>query len=138
MPRQGRLPILLALPRNMRCSPFPRGVWPKLRHKETNVDVDIHPEHARPGTPARPAPTTIPHPAKLGAGEGQLKYIELLGLIELKLAAGRARDESDVVELILANLGQVDALRVHLATVHEQYARQFDHLVARAHDQAAQ
>ncbi|MHB0960268.1 MAG: hypothetical protein ACYC6N_16110 [Pirellulaceae bacterium] len=74
------------------------GARPKLCHKETGVEVDILPEDARPGTPSRPAPTTIPHPAKFGAEEGRLRYIDLLGLIELKLAAGRARDESDVKE----------------------------------------
>ena len=113
------------------------GVWPKLRHKETGVDVDILPEDAVPGTPSRPAPTRIPHPAKLGAEEGRLKYIDLLGLIELKLAAGRARDESDVVELVLANPDRIDVVRAHLATVHAQYAERFDELVVRARDQAA-
>ena len=113
------------------------GVWPKLRHKETCVDVDILPENAVPGTPARPAPTQILHPARMGAETGRLKYIDLPGLIELKLAAGRARDESDVVELVLANPDRIDALRAHLASVHAQYAEQFDELVARARDQAA-
>lgn len=40
-----------------------RGLWPKLHHKETGVDVDILPENAVPGTASQPAPTTIPHPA---------------------------------------------------------------------------
>lgn len=113
------------------------GVWPKLHHKETGVDVDILPEDALPGTPSHPAPTRIPHPARLGAEEGRLRYIDLPGLIELKLAAGRARDESDVVELVLANPDRIDALRAHLATVHAQYVERFDELVARARDQAA-
>ena len=64
------------------------GVWPKLRHKETGVDVDILPEDAVPGTPSRPAPTRIPHPAKLGAEEGRLKYIDLLGLDRTQTGGG--------------------------------------------------
>ena len=42
--------------------PLQKGRWPKVLHKETGVQVDILPEGARPGTAARPAPTTIPHP----------------------------------------------------------------------------
>lgn len=114
----------------------PRGVWPKLRHKETGVDVDILPENAVPGTASHPAPTRIPHPSRLGAQSGRLSYILLPGLIELKLAAGRARDESDVVELVLANPDRTSAVREHLAAVHVEYADRFDELVARARDQA--
>jgi hypothetical protein len=53
--------------------PQPEGRWPKLRHKETDVQVDLLPEAARPGTEARPAPTTIPHPGRMGAKAGVLK-----------------------------------------------------------------
>jgi hypothetical protein len=38
----------------------PEGRWPKLRHRETGIAVDILPEGGRPGTASRPAPTTIP------------------------------------------------------------------------------
>jgi len=112
------------------------GMWPKLRHKESDVGVDILPEGATPGTASNPAPTTIPHPSRLGAEIGRLKYIELAGLVELKLAAGRARDESDVVELILANPDRVHAVRQHLAAIHERYVERFDELAARAREQA--
>ncbi|MGI6416564.1 MAG: hypothetical protein ACOX1P_12910 [Thermoguttaceae bacterium] len=112
-----------------------RGLWPKLHHKETGVDVDILPENAIPGTASQPAPTAIPHPARLGAQRGRLTYILLPGLVELKLAAGRARDDSDVVELVLANPDLTDAIREHLATVHPRYVERFDCLVARARDQ---
>lgn len=116
--------------------PRREGAWPKLRHKESDIQVDLLPEGATPGTPAKPAPTTIPHPSRLGAREGPLAYISLLGLIELKLAAGRARDESDVVELIRANPDQVDAIRRHLAGVHKRYLARFNELVTRAEEQA--
>ena len=55
----------------------PEGRWPKLCHRETGIEVDILPEGGRPGTAARPAPTTIPHPAKMGAVRGTLRYILL-------------------------------------------------------------
>lgn len=56
-------------------------------------------------------------------------------MIELKIAAGRARDESDVVELVRANGEQVEALRQHLAGVHRDYLAAFDRLVGRAREQ---
>ncbi len=115
--------------------PAREGVWPKLRHKESDVSVDILPEGAIPGTPSKPAPTAIPHPSRLGARVGCLKYIDLAGLVELKLAAGRARDESDVVELIRANPDRIQDIRRHLESVHEQYVARFDELVLRARAQ---
>jgi hypothetical protein len=63
------------------------------------------------------------------------RYIDLPGLVELKLAAGRARDESDVVELIRVNPDQVDALRAHLAQVNQRYVNRFSALVAMAQEQ---
>ena len=46
--------------------PQAEGHWPKVRHKDADVKVDILPEGGRPGTVSRPAPTTIPHPSVLG------------------------------------------------------------------------
>lgn len=110
----------------------PAGHWPKARHKETDIQVDLLPEGGRPGTASRPAPTTIPHPTTLGAEPGMLHYITLPGLVELKLAAGRIRDDADLVELIRANPDDVDALRRHLATVHPDYAQRFEELATHA------
>jgi hypothetical protein len=115
--------------------PHQFGRWPKLRHKETDVKVDILPEGARPGSAAKPAPTTIPHPAAMGAVTGTLRYMRLNSLMELKIAAGRARDESDVVELIRANPDKLDAVRQHLGSVHPDYLRAFDVLAQRAREQ---
>jgi hypothetical protein len=115
--------------------PQPAGRWPKLIHKETGVKVDILPEGERPGTPTKPAPTTLPHPSALGAAGSMLRYIHLRALIELKLAAGRGRDESDVIELVRANPGQVDVVRQHLGSVHADYVVEFDRLVQRAREQ---
>jgi hypothetical protein len=59
----------------------------------------------------------------------------LPSLIELKLAAGRARDEADVVELIRVNPEHLDAIRVHLSSVHFDYLEHFNQLVERAREQ---
>jgi hypothetical protein len=115
--------------------PQPPGRWPKLMHKETGIKVDILPEGQRPGTTSKPAPTTLPHPSALGAGGAALRYITLPALIELKLAAGRARDESDVIELVRANPDQIDSVRQHLSSVHADYVTAFDRLVERAREQ---
>ena len=111
------------------------GRRPKLMHESTEVQVDILPEGQRPGTPSRPAPTTLPHPSARGTAAGKLRYITLAGLVELKLAAGRARDEADVVELLRANAAQVDSLRRQLESVHPNYVAAFDRLLARAREQ---
>jgi hypothetical protein len=114
----------------------PEGRWPKLRHRETEIEVDVLPEGGRPGTASRPAPTTIPHPKMMGAVRGILKYISLLSLIELKLAAGRLRDEADVVELLRENRDRIDELRRHLQAVHPQYADRFAELLTRIDEPA--
>lgn len=114
------------------------GRWPKLIHKETGIQVDILPEGARPGTASRPAPTTIPHPATMGAATGVLRYISLPCLIELKIAAGRARDHGDVVELLRANPDRSADIRQHLAAVHADYVRILDELAQAAREQEDQ
>lgn len=114
----------------------PEGSWPKLLHRETGIEVDILPEGGRPGTASRPAPTTIPHPNEMGAARGMLKYISLSSLIELKLAAGRLRDEADVVELARENRDQVEEVRRHLLAVHSQYAARFEELLQQLDDAA--
>jgi hypothetical protein len=115
--------------------PIPEGRWPKMRHKPTDVQVDVLPEGAYPGTASRPAPTAIPHPAKLGGQKATLNYIDLPGLVELKLAAGRGRDEADVIELLRVHPERADELRQHLAGVHSDYVELFDRLLQRAREQ---
>ena len=114
--------------------PQPPGRWPKLLHRETGIQIDVLPEGARPGTPARMAPTTIRHPKEMGAAGHQLQYIDLPSLVELKLAAGRSKDESDVVELLKVNLKQVDAIRRHLQNVNPDYVTAFDRQLVRAQE----
>jgi len=50
----------------------------------------------------------------------------------LKLAAGRGRDESEIIEFIRANPERAEVIRGHLAGVHDQYVTEFDRLLARA------
>ncbi len=118
--------------------PQPQGRSPNLCHKETGVQVDILPEGGRPGTPNKLAPTTIPNPSVMGASGFLLRYIQLPALVELKLAAGRGRDESDVIELMRANPDSATAVREHLAGVHDQYVEIFDRLLERAREQIDQ
>src|SRR3989304_2168237 len=114
----------------------PLGRWPKLCHRETGIEVDVLPEGGRPGIAANPAPTTISHPATMGAIRGELKYISLPSLVELKLAAGRLRDDADVLELARENRDRLDEVRQHLATVHPQYASRFDELLGQLEETA--
>ena len=114
------------------------GRWPKVHHKETDVQVDILPEGERPGIPPDFAPTTIPSPKSLGATGVTLQYIGLANLIELKLAASRLKDKADVAELVRANREKVDEVRQHLAIVHHQYAEEFDRLVDQSRKDEAQ
>ncbi len=107
----------------------PTGRWPKLHHVETGIDVDILPEGERPGRPPDFAPTTIPSPKKMGVFGNKLRYLGLIRLIELKVAAGRLKDKLDVVELIRVNPDQVDSIRDHLASIHQTYVNEFEMLV---------
>jgi hypothetical protein len=116
----------------------PEGRWPKMTHRETGIEVDILPEGGRPGTAARPAPTTIPHPGKMGAARGVLRYISLPSLIELKLAAARLRDEADVLELARENRDRLDEVCQHLAAVHPKYASRFDEILTQLDESAAE
>jgi hypothetical protein len=56
-------------------------------------------------------------------------------LVELKIAAGRARDEADVVELLRVNEDRIDGIRQHLKNVHPNYLSMFNQLVERAREQ---
>lgn len=118
--------------------PIKPGRWPKLRHKETMVQVDILPEGGRPGVSGRLAPTTIPHPSTMGAKPGRLHYMTLPAVVMLKVAAGREQDLSDVVKLIQINPREVENLRTFLASAHSQYVETFDRLVESAAKQSEQ
>jgi hypothetical protein len=74
----------------------------------------------------------------MGATVGPLRYMALPSLIELKIAAGRLRDDGDIGELVRANPDQVETWRQHLSTVHPDYVQRFDDLVKRAREQQDQ
>jgi hypothetical protein len=116
----------------------PEGRWPKLCHRETGIEIDVLPEGGRPGTASRPAPTLISHPKSMGAVRGTLKYASLAHLIELKLAAGRLRDEADVLELARENRDRIAEVQAHLAAVHPQYVTRFEELLAQLDEPAAE
>jgi hypothetical protein len=112
----------------------PEGRWPKIIHRDTGIEVDLLAEGARPGLSTKLAPTTIPSPREMGADGFTLVYIQLPSLVELKLAAGRPKDESDVVALIRANPECVSDVRMHLTAIHADYVAAFDRLLAIAND----
>ena len=118
-----------------RILPVAPGRWPTLLHTKTDVRVDILPERGTPGTASKPAPTTIPHPAKMGEFGPVLRYIQLPSLIELKLASSRGQDEADVIKLVAVNPNDVDSVRQHLSQVHASYVTAFDRLVQRAREE---
>jgi hypothetical protein len=74
----------------------------------------------------------------MGASGFLLRYIQMPALVELKLAAGRGRDESDIIELMRANPESAATVRLHLARVHNQYVEAFDRLLERAREQVDQ
>ena len=113
----------------------PKGRWPKMSHRTTQIEVDLLPEASIPGTPSRPAPVPIGHPADYHAIAGSLQFISLAGLIELKLGAGRAKDTADLVELIKANRAGLDLILDHLETVHPSYPERFSALIRQADEE---
>ena len=110
----------------------PTGRWPKLQHRETGIEVDILPEFGIPGTPTSPAPVPIGHPRRYHAEASSLRYINLNGLIELKLGAGRAKDIADLVELIHRNPQRLEEVQEYLTTIHPNYLRHFQDLILQA------
>ena len=109
---------------------IPAGRWPKVQHRETDITVDILPEGKQPGTQTKMAPTLIRHPDQMGGTAARLTYVSFPALIELKLAAGRPKDEVDVIELVRTNPDRIDEARGHLAQIHAAYLARFDELVA--------
>ena len=111
----------------------PEGRWPKLSHLDTGIEVDLLPQDGRPGRPGRLAPTTIDHPESYREPDDDaVTYGHLPGLIELKLAAGRLKDQADVVALIEANPESLQTIRDHLQGVHPDYPPRFERLVDEA------
>jgi hypothetical protein len=85
----------------------------KFRDRKSNVQVDILLTGLYPGS-GKPGPIAFPDPADVGETIDRRQVIDLLTLIQLKLAARRHRDFADVVELIRYNsLDETYARRLH-------------------------
>ena len=108
------------------------GIWPKLIHFETKIDVDLMPEAGIPGTTSKPAPVAIRHPAQYGAVDDALVYISLAGLFELKLGAHRAKDIADLIELIKVKPSDMPQVLRELNQIHPAYATELQDLIVQA------
>lgn len=81
----------------------------------TGVTFDFLIAGLFPGS-GKPGPIPFPDPATVSEVIDQRRVINLLNLIQLKLAAGRHKDLGDVVELIRANdLDESYAQKLHQA-----------------------
>ena len=108
------------------------GRWPKLVHKETGIEVDLMPEGGIPGIPSNLGPTPIAHPINYGSELGQLRYITLAGLFELKLGSYRVKDRADLVELLKRNWDHHLELTQSLSHQHPRLATRFAECVQEA------
>lgn len=74
----------------------------KFRDRKSNVRVDFLLTGLYPGT-GKPGPIAFPDPAAVCETIDRHQVIDLLTLVQLKLAARRHRDFADVVELMRYN-----------------------------------
>lgn len=120
--------LKIAPVRGFRVAKKDRYGWHKFIHKETGMDLHLVP----PGKPSKRARSEIPGPAELGVRSGTLGFPTLPRLIELKLLAGRLKDQADVVELLKCNWSERNRIRDQLARAAPQLVADFDRLVAQA------
>lgn len=101
--------------------------WHTLEHGD--VEINIVPEG---GKAKNSAPTTIPGPPELGVNEG-LGYASLPSWMELKISAGRRKDQAHVVEVLkVSDAATIATIRSHLLTVQQDYVQIFDTLASEA------
>jgi hypothetical protein len=94
--------------------------WHHLEHRKTGVRLELIPEGGLTTYGFIPGP-------KLAGGDAE--FISLDGLIWLKMVSGRAKDETDVIELAKVHMAAVCAARAKLPPeLHER----FDALIVRA------
>jgi hypothetical protein len=70
--------------------------------RANEITVDFLVTGKYPGS-GKPGPIAFPDPAQVGQTIGKYQVVDLVTLIQLKLAARRHRDFGDVVELIRFN-----------------------------------
>src|SRR5207248_2092661 len=81
--------------------------------RTNDIGVDILVTGLLPGT-GKPGPWAYPDPAQVSEIIGKMRVVDLVTLVQLKLAARRYRDFGDVVELIRFNhLDELFAERLH-------------------------
>jgi hypothetical protein len=96
------------------------GGWQYLTHKKTGIKLELIPEGGLTTYGFIPGPRTV--------GNEQ-EFVSLFGLIWLKLVAGRAQDDADIVVLAKLRLADVAAVRPRLPP---ELLPRFDELLARA------
>jgi hypothetical protein len=104
--------------------------WHTLEHGD--VEINVVPEGGRA---KHTAPTTIPGPTQMGIEKG-LGVVCLPVLMELKLAAGRAKDFGHLVELLKrVPLEEISRCQGYIQGVHPDYAQELDRLVHQAEEE---
>jgi hypothetical protein len=117
-----------------------RGRARRVLDAKNEVQIDILVTGLFPGT-GKPGPIAYPDPASVGETIGNIRFVVLPTLIELKLAAGRPKDVADVVDLIRANdLDESFLDRLH-PSVREDFieyleARRREDIYEARHDEA--
>jgi hypothetical protein len=87
------------------------------RTNAVNIDILVTGHSPRPG---EPNPITYPDPGAVSQTIKNIRYIDLLNLIKMKLAIRRFRDLGDVVALInVHNLDESFAERLHPTLRHD-------------------
>jgi hypothetical protein len=105
------------VPKNYEATP---GRPRRFVDRQNGVNVDVLVAGRFPGS-GKPGPVAFPDPVRVREPIERIYYVNLVTLIELKLAARRWRDFADVVELIGFNsLDESFADRLH-ASVRQDY-----------------
>jgi hypothetical protein len=107
--------------------------WHTLDH--SGIEINVIPEG---GKAKDSSPTLIPGPEQLGVTEG-LGVACLSGLLEMKIATGRAKDFGHIAELLkITPDAEIDTCRTHLRGVHSDYLREFERLVQQVEQEKEQ
>jgi hypothetical protein len=87
----------------------------RFTDRKNGVRLDVLLTGLYPGS-GRPGPIAFPDPGRVSERIEEIAYVDLVTLVQLKLAARRWRDFADVVELIRHNdLGDDFAEKLHSA-----------------------
>jgi hypothetical protein len=106
-----------------------------LRDTRTGVKIDFLVSGQFPGD-GKPGPIVFPVPSKASKVSGQIRYLDLVPLIELKLASGRAphrgKDLDDIQALIQALVLPRELVDHVHPSVRDLYLLKWDHAQAAA------